>query len=49
MAAYLCAEEGGGCGVMFTPDHDKRPRRTASVDWRWCPDCLLAQGSETAV
>ena len=47
MAAYLCAEEGGGCGAVFTPNGDKRPRRLHALEWRWCPDCL--KGQETAV
>lgn len=43
--AYLCAEDGGGCGVLWTPHGSRRPVRDPEInaEWRWCPDCLLDQ------
>ena len=49
MTAYHCAEDAGGCGATFTPDHDTRPRRDPEIncEWRWCPDCLRMQAAKT--
>ena len=40
MAAFLCAEECDGCGVLWTPNGDTRPVQPDNQRWAWCPDCV---------
>lgn len=47
MAAYVCpgpdeAVNAPGCGTLWTPDHDTRPRNPEVCGWAWCPDCQIA-------
>lgn len=38
---YRCAEEAGGCGILWTPTRSTRPVKDAEANtpWGWCPDC----------
>lgn len=39
---FLCAEEGGGCGVLWTLTFgNRRAVQAESQPWAWCPDCQL--------
>ena len=40
--AYVCAEEAGGCGVVWTPTSGNRRPIRDPREWAWCPDCIKA-------
>lgn len=41
-AVFTCAEEAGGCGVMWTPISGNRRPIKDEPAWAWCPDCIRA-------
>ena len=39
---FECAEDAGGCGVIWTPVVGNRRPVKHQPEWAWCPDCIKA-------